>query len=279
MYLKDDNDLWKKSVNVIYDLEYSGNLKHHLGKECCIWEIAAKSGNHTFHVLVNPYLTHAYVPPPVHERYSMPSEQEFHEKGALPFDIAIELFMVFLQGLLKSEDQHIVLMSHNGFRGDKIVLENEIIRHQLHNKMMTIKLFFFDTLYFIRDKLPDRESYSISNLYRDIFDKEVQDVHTAESDVDALEQILNYVNQPLEGSIFMMFLTPFSNVRGIGKGMQQRFFRAGFTSLEHFFYVVGIDIGNINNALLNHGIMYGDIYKINCIATELYNYGLMKLIL
>ena len=45
------------------------------------------------------------------------------------------------------------------------------------------------------------------------------------------------------------------------------------------FYIDGIDIGKINNALLNHGIMYGDIYKVNCIATELYNYGLMKLIL
>jgi hypothetical protein len=281
MYLDESNEYWDgKTVKVIYDLEYSGNLKNALGKECAIWEIAAVSGTHHFHVLINPYLTRKVVPLPVHERYAMPTKEEFQKQGALSFVEGMKLFIVFLQSLLKKDDQKLILMSHNGFRGDKIVLENEIIRHHLQQDVMMLPIFFFDTLYYVRNCLPKFESYSISNLYQQLFQKEIENLHTAETDVNALREILEYINKPIVGAVFMFFLTPFSNVRGIGLALEKRFFVAGFTSLEHFYYLIGINISNINNALIQHRILYpGKIYQLNSITMELYNYGLMKMLL
>ena len=279
MYLGKDNYIWKKSIPVVYDLEYSGNLTKNLAKNCSIWEIAAKSGTKTFYCLINPYMSKDIVHPPVHERYKMPTKEEFEKKNAVSFEEGFTLFIVFLNSLLVAEDQHILLMSHNGFRGDKPVLENEIMHHELAHKILHLKLYFFDTLYFIRKQLPSLPSYSISKLYFTLFQEKMKEEHTAMGDVQALEKILKYIRKPYEGAIFMLFLTPFSNINGIGTVIQNRFFTAGFTCLEHFFYLNGFSISNIINGLIINNIIVDNTYKLNCIATEMFNYGSMKLVM
>jgi len=277
MYLHSDNHTWKKSIAVIYDLEYSGDLKENLGNNCSIWEMAAKSGEKEFYVLINPHLTRIDVPSPVHERYKMPTKTEFTKKNAVSFPVAIQLFKVFLKSLMVAEDQYLILMSHNGFRGDKMVLEYELARHSMQGLLIDIPIHFFDTLYFIRNSLPNQPSYSVPRLYASLFDSEIEDAHTAVSDVKALERILNYINKPYQGSIFMLFLTPFSNVNGIGTLLEQRFFCAGYTCLEHFFYVNPLDITAVNAALLKGNIIVDNIFKLNSVAFELYKYGTMRL--
>ena len=54
MYITRDSAIWKKSVFVLIDLEYSGNLEDAFGANCNIWEIAACCGQKTFHALINP---------------------------------------------------------------------------------------------------------------------------------------------------------------------------------------------------------------------------------
>lgn len=279
MYLDTNHPFWEKSVLVLYDLEYSGNLKDNLGRNCCIWEIYAKHGDKTFYTLINPHLTRKNVPPPVDERYKMPTKEEFKNLNAVSFIDAIKLFIVFLNSLLIAEDQSIILASHNGFRGDKVVMEHELINHRIYEDMLTLPIHFFDTLYFVRHALPNEPSYSISKLYESLFKEKIKNVHTAKSDVEALQRIIDKINQPLEGCLFMLYLTPFSNVNGIGKFIQNNFFNAGFTSLEHFFYLIGMDLSNINQALIIHNIIVDNIFKVNHIAFEMHKYATTKLIM
>ena len=272
MYILKDTYIWKKAQFVLYDLEYSGNLKNAFGKKCSIWEIAATCGDKEFYVLINPYLSKAHVDPPVDERYRMPTKDEFVQHNAVSFVEGIRLFAVFLQGLLKSEDQYIVLCSHNGFRGDKLVLEHELITHNMFEEILQLPIYFFDTLYFIRQHLPNETSYNIPKLYKSLFKENIKNVHAASSDVVALKRILQHINKPLEGPIFMLYLTPFSNINGIGTFLQNKFFLAGYTCIEHFFYTTGFEMSDILEALLNHNII-NDIYKLNRVAVEMQNYG------
>ena len=91
----------------------------------------------------------------------MPTKTEFSEKNAVSFPVAIQLFKVFLKSLLVAEDQYLILMSHNGFRGDKMVLEYELARHSMQGLLIDIPIHFFDTLYLYASQLPNQPSYSV----------------------------------------------------------------------------------------------------------------------
>ncbi len=274
MFLKNDCIFWKKAIPVIIDFEYSGNVYD--AKNCAIWEIAAKYDDKLFHVLINPYITRNNVPPPVHEKYKMPTRENFIQRNAVSFNVAIQLFCVFLHGLLKAEDQHILLISHNAFRSDKVVFEHELIRHREHRHLMQIPLFFFDSLHFIRAVLPKQKSYSLNSLYESLFHKRIKNAHAAESDVIALDNILNTLNKPFEGVVIMLFLTPFSNINGIGLQTEKRIMKAGYSCLEHFYSIHGIFIKNIISALVRLNICT-DIVSMNKIAQGMNEFGIKRL--
>lgn len=274
MYLKNTSTFWGKCIPVIIDLEYSGDI--YSPKNCAIWELAAKYNNKEFHVLINPYLTRNIVPPAVHEKYKMPSKEEFENANAVSFNVAIQLFSVFLRGLLVAEDQHILLLSHNSFRSDKIVLEHELIRHRMHRCLLQLPLFFFDTLHFVRAMKPKQKSYSLNSLYELFFHKRIKNAHAARSDVGALEEILKKINKPYEGVIMMLFLTPFSNINGIGLQTEKKIMSAGYSCLEHFYSVNGIFTKNIIDGLIQLRIFH-DIALLNRISMEMTQYGIKRL--
>jgi len=274
MYLKNTSTFWKKCIPVIIDLEYTGDVYN--PKNCAIWEIAAKYNDKVFHVLINPYLTRAIVPAAVHEKYKMPTKTEFQTANAVSFNVGIQLFCIFLRGLLKSEDQKILLLSHNSFRSDKVVLEHELIRHRMHRHLLQLPLFFFDTLHFVRAILPKQKSYSLNSLYQYFFHKKIKNAHAAESDVIALEEVLNQINKAYEGVVMMLFLTPFSNINGIGLQTEKKMMKAGYSCLEHFYSVNGIFTENIINGLIQLNI-FSDIASINKISLEMNCYGVKRL--
>lgn len=274
MFLKSSSTFWSKCIPVIIDLEYSGDISN--PKNCAIWELAAKFSNKEFHVLINPYLTRKMVPPAVHEKYKMPSKKEFESANAVSFNVAIQLFSVFLTGLLIAEDQHILLLSHNSFRSDKIVLEHELIRHRVHRCLLQLPLFFFDTLHFVRAMLPKQKTYSLNNLYELFFHKKIQNAHAAKSDVIALEAVLKKIKKPYEGVVMMLYLTPFSNINGIGLQTEKKIMRAGYSCLEHFYSVNGIFTKNIIDGLIKLHI-FNDIAMLNRISMEMTKYGIKRL--
>ena len=276
MYLEQGHPFWHSCIPVYYDLEYSGDVQLQKGYHCAIWEIAAKARNKTFHVIINPYLTRKYVPQPVHERYKMPSKKEFKKMGALSFHDAVDLFSIFLHSLLVKEDETLCLISHNAFRGDKQVFEHELIRHRMHRKFVHLPLMFFDSLHYIRTILPNQDSYTLSNLHKNVLGKPLQNAHAAQSDVIALEQIILALGKGFEGVIVMLFLTPFSNIPGIGLKKERLFLKHGYTCLEHFFCIHGVFLKNILDALL-HLNFFEDITSLNTIALKLHRFGKTRL--
>ena len=204
------------------------------------------------------------------------SKEEFENANAVSFNVAIQLFSVFLRGLLVAEDQHILLLSHNSFRSDKIVLEHELIRHRMHRCLLQLPLFFFDTLHFVRAMKPKQKSYSLNSLYELFFHKRIKNAHAARSDVGALEEILKKINKPYEGVVMMLFLTPFSNINGIGLQTEKKIMSAGYSCLEHFYSVNGIFTKNIIDGLIQLRIFH-DIALLNRISMEMTRYGIKRL--
>jgi len=276
MYLDKHHPYWNNIVPVYYDLEYSGNVQINKGYHCAIWEIAAKAKDKSFHVIINPYLTRKFVPKPVHERYKMPSKHQFEKMNAVSFNEAAKLFSIFLHSFVTSADQTVLLISHNAFKGDKQVLEHELVRHRMHLCFVNLPLMFFDSLHFIRTVLPKQKSYSLGNLYESILNKKIENAHAAESDVSALQEIIETLNAPFEGVVTMLFLTPFSNIQGIGLQTEKKLLAYGYTCLEHFYCIHGIFLHNIIDALIRLNL-FTDIAVLNTVALRMHHFGTKRL--
>ena len=219
---------------IIYDLEFSGDLRDRNGINCCIWQIALKDFDtgEKFCTLINPYKRLKRVPKPVDIRYKMPTKQMFYDQNAP--DIIDAMYKVkhfFLQCL--KQQGNICLLSHNGFRSDKLVFENALVRYDIYNLFMDIPLYFFDTLYYFRQVYPGLPSYSLANLYMEKFEKEIQDAHDATVDVDKLDELLKKDDKQIYGTMYMLFATPFTNISGFGSYTEQCLARYGFSSVEH----------------------------------------------
>ena len=220
---------------IIYDLEFSGDLRDDKGINCCIWQIAAKDYDTgaTFSVLINPYLLRKRVPKPVDNRYQMPTKKQFESKNAFNIKQALYSFELFLKTCMAEKLGTICLISHNGYRSDKIVLENALIRYNL-NVFQNMNICFFDSLYYFRTIYPGLSSYSLANLYKEKFNKEIKDAHDAIGDVVTLEQLLKCDDKSIFGVIYPLYHTPFTNVPGIGMFTETHLSSYGFISVDHF---------------------------------------------
>jgi hypothetical protein len=219
---------------IIYDLEFSGDLRDRNGINCCIWQIALKDFDtgQKFCTLINPYKRLKHVPKPVDMRYRMPTKEMFFKQDAPDIVQAMQQVRLFFLQCLKQQG-NICLMSHNGFRSDKLVFENALVRYEILSMFKDIPLFFFDTLYYFRLVYPGLPSYSLANLYMEKFKEEIEDAHDATVDVDKLDDLLKKDSKQIYGTMYMLFTTPFTNISGIGSYTEQCLARYGFTSVEH----------------------------------------------
>tara|TARA_Y100000817_G_scaffold311473_1_gene303676 strand:- start:136 stop:1134 length:999 start_codon:yes stop_codon:yes gene_type:complete len=218
---------WKSALIVYYDLEYSGNIRHNFGKGCSIHQIAAESKRDKFFVRINPYLCKEVVEPPVDPKYHMPSKEGFHGLGASDFPTAFNALVGFVFALLKKrKKQWVCMVSHNGFRGDKIVLE-----HELHYHRLPLPPFLFlDSLLYLREVYPGLSSYSLTNLYEVLFEDKFE-AHDAQTDTHALTSIVQKLKKPLHGVLYPLLTVPWRNVSGIGYHTEQTFITKGFGDL------------------------------------------------
>ena len=231
MNLDNKSPLWKTALIVYYDLEFSGNIRLDFGQHCSIHEIAANCKREKFFCRVNPYLTKERVEPPVDPKYHMPSKQELGEMRAPSFPAAYDLFMNFIYSLLmKQKKKWVCLISHNGFRGDKIVLENEISYHGLP----PMPFFFFDSLLYLREVQPGMPSYSLPNIYNELFGTAYA-AHSAFTDTEALQKIIKKTKHPLHGVLYPMHTIPWRNVVGIGYHTEQSFLQHGIVDLTALY--------------------------------------------
>lgn len=231
MNLNNKSLQWKSALIVFYDLEFSGNIRNNFGENCSIHEIAAQSKSERFYCKINPYLTKHVVEPPVDTKYHMPSKEEFQRIHALPFPIAYQNFVAFIFQLLqKRRKKWVCLISHNGFRSDKIVLEHEVAYHNLPQ----MPFFYFDSLLYLREVQPGLSSYSLQNIYKEIFGT-AYEAHNAFVDTKALLSIFKKIKTPLHGVVYPTNTIPWRNVVGIGYHTEQSFLQCGFVDLTALF--------------------------------------------
>ena len=232
MYLTSKNAKWKTCLIVYYDLEFSGDIRNNFGRECSVHQIAAKSKRNQFFCNVNPYLTKTNVARPIDAKYPMMSKEAFFKSNAVSFPEAYSRFINFLYKLLlKRNKKWVLLVSHNGFRSDKIVLEHEIAYHRLRKP----PVMFFDSLLFIRDTFAGLESYSLENLYRTMFNKALPEAHNAAADTYALEKVVKAIKRPFHGTLYPFFSLPWRNVAGIGFVGEQLLLNAGVTDVTMLY--------------------------------------------
>ena len=231
MNLNNKSLQWKSALIVYYDLEFSGNIRHDFGSKCSIHELAAQSKNERFYCKINPHLTKDVVEPPVDPKYHMPSKDDYKTIDAVSFPVAYQNFVAFIFQLLhRRRKKWVCLISHNGFRSDKIVLEHEVAFHNLP----TMPFFFFDSLLYLREVRPGMKSYSLQNIYKEIFGT-AYEAHNAFVDTKALLGIFKKIKKPLHGVVYPMHTIPWRNVVGIGYHTEQSFLQCGFVDLTALF--------------------------------------------
>ena len=230
---------WKKALLVYYDIEFSGNIRSEFGKDCSIFEIALCCKKEEFFCAINPYLTKTNVQPTVHPKYKMLSKEEYSKNtDAKSFHIAIYRVKKFLDRLLKKHRKTWVCMiSHNGFRSDKVVIEHEMAYHKLTH----LPVYFFDSLLYLREVCPGLKSYSLENLYKHIFKKD-HNAHNAKADAKALVDIFKHIGQPLHGVLYTMNTIPWRNSIGIGFQIEQRLLSLGICDIVHLYKITNGDL-------------------------------------
>ncbi len=146
----------------------------------------------------------------------------------------------------------IILCSHGCFRYDKILLEHEFMRNALHFQP---NIYFFDTLHWTRQAIRGRRSYSLSDIYTDLFEISIEDPHKARSDTIALNKVmctLCNTGHMLTGVMYPPFFTPFVRMPGIGICTERILVNSNVKCVEEL-YVMYKQVFNTNaNFFLQH---------------------------
>ena len=200
--------------HVFVDFEFVGDLKTGI-EDCFIWNIGAvKPDGTTFEIVT-------YVPTDkkTHEGCVHVTEAFLKRHNAVPFDIGFRHFVNWV-------GPQAVIISHNNFKSDKLVLENECRRHQVQMP----NWFFYDSLLFLRSKMT-LPSYRLPDIYHHVLGQPFNETHTALADAVGLWQILQKV--PPQGLyMYPRYVTPLQNIRWVGTSCEQTFISSGVRSVE-----------------------------------------------
>jgi len=201
--------------NHIYtDFEFVGNIQHG-PEDCQIWHIGAVRPNgETFEVYINVDTNYDTHPGCVNV-----TKKYLAEHNAVDFSIALRRFANWV-------GPQAVIISHNCFRSDKPVLENECLK----NDFILPCWYFYDSLLFLRSKI-QCISYRLPDVYQTITGKVFNSTHTALLDAQGLKEILEIV-QPAGLYMYPKYLTPLQNIKWIGAACEEALVNAGVRSVE-----------------------------------------------
>lgn len=234
----------------IFDLEFIGDVKNL--KSCYIWEIAvfSVSRNSWFSKVVDPDKKMQIFPkPPIPEIPHL--KREFlQQENAVTWD---HVFSELCEWVSEELQPGIipVFVSHNTFRADKPIMELECERYKLQ---LPSNWYFFDSLHYSRDAMPNAGNYSLSGLHEQIFSKRIENVHRARSDVTACIRILIFLTKTswlLQGPIYPAYFTSLRSIRWVGKKTENLFANVGIDSAESLFMFVQ---QNIHRNYLQQGM-------------------------
>lgn len=246
--------------HIYVDFEFVGNLQKSI-EDCYIWNIGAvKPDGSTFEIIMD-----------------VPTNKETHDgcvhvtktflskHNAVKFDIGFKQFVAWA-------GPQAVLISHNNFKSDKLVLENECRRHQVRMPPW----YFYDSLLFLRSKIT-LPSYRLADVYLHVMKVPFIETHTALADAVGLWHILQKI-PPKDLFMYPRYVTPLQNIRWVGASCENEFVKSGIRSVEqlilHFvqrIHVPGNTVQTMKQFLLAFNLPVQDL---TAIATELVNHWL-----
>lgn len=201
--------------HIFVDFEFVGDINKG-ASDCRIWGIGAVKPNGNSFMVVCSVPTNNKT----HEGCVEITSKYLEEHAAVPFKEGFAKFAKWV-------GPQAVLISHNSFRSDKLVLEHECHRHNITMPCW----YFFDSLLFLRTKL-SLPSYKLADVYEHVTGKSFMETHTALADAIGLWHILQVI-PPQNTYMYPKYITPLQNIRGIGAACEHVLFMAGIRSVEH----------------------------------------------
>ena len=211
----------------VFDLEYVGTNTEL--ENCYIWEIGVKHihSQQTFSITIDPGIRP--IPEPFSPEFLKLTPVILAQRHATTFHEAWKS-LIYWVNKFTMKNVPKLFMSHNCFKGDKIILEIELKRNKLD---VPYNWFFFDTLIFSRFSLPKLSSYTLSDLYRTVFQKEVENAHSALPDAVHLTDLLRHIGfNIIEGPIYPFGCTSLQAVKWLGPSCEKILFKNNIHSLE-----------------------------------------------
>lgn len=222
--------------HVFIDFEFVGDINNGAA-DCRIWGIGAiKTNGSSFMVVCQVPTTNT-----THAGCVKITEKYLEEHAAVPFAEGFARFAKWV-------GPQAVLISHNSFRSDKLVLEQECLRHDI----LMPCWYFFDSLLFLRTQLA-LPSYKLADVYEHVMGKPFMETHTALADAIGLWHIMQVL--PPQGMyMYPKHITPLQNIRGVGAACERAFIMAGIRSVEHLAmqYTHNIQVEGDISTLLAH---------------------------
>lgn len=172
----------KKHYKIVYDLETTGRICG--GGYPGITQIAMKEYN-TDKLIFEGFVNCEMMIPSEITRLT---GIEYTDMGGAPKVDDLRKIMK----MLFSDCKNITMVAHNGNRFD-----HKIMRHyEIFDNSLTIN--WLDSMSLIREKAKGLKSYSLANLYKHFFGKEIKNAHTALADVNATIAVMKKVGVKLK---------------------------------------------------------------------------------
>ena len=212
----------------IFDLEYirtSSNLE-----DCFIWDVAVTHlmTNATFEVSIVPDISP--LPPPFSEEFVQVTSELLQQRKAGTFENAWVQLNQFINTVKLVSSGPVVFMAHNCFKSDKLMLEIDCGRHNIR---MPYSWYFFDTLIYCRKLILKQPSYTLNDIHKVLFQKEISNHHFAISDALALKNIILSLNvNMLEGPIYPSYHTSLQAIKWLGPSSERILFHNNVRSVE-----------------------------------------------
>lgn len=241
--------------HVYVDFEFVGDLQKDIS-DCHIWNIGAvKPDGSTFEIILNVPTNKK-----THSGCVHVTDAFLAKYNAVPFDIGFRQFVNWM-------GQQAVLISHNNFKSDKLVLELECRRHQVQLPAW----YFYDSLLFLRSNLT-LPSYRLADVYLHVMKKPFKETHNALPDALGLREILQKI--PPKGLyMYPRYVTPLQNVRWVGAACEHEFVNSGIRSVEQLImhFVQRVQVAGDSVSLMKQFLTAFNlpVQDLSAISTEI----------
>ena len=211
----------------VFDLEYIGKDTNLCN--CYIWDIGVvhMTSGQRFSITIDPGIRP--IPKPFSQEFIELDENILNNRKATTFKLAWKALIYWVEQL-RNKTYPLLFISHNSFKGDKIMLETELKRNNLK---FPYDWFFFDSLIFCRFALPKLSSYALADLYYFKSGCLMKNAHFALPDAIALSELLNLIGwNLLQGPIYPFNCTSLQVVKWLGPSCEKIFFNNQILCLE-----------------------------------------------